>query len=432
MIRLLFVANGHGENAIAARIAGAVLNIAAQPLRLELLPLIGDGAGVGAGAGAPFTSGLEDGAHANAASAASRTAGGAVALQVVGPRKVLPSGGLVAMGNIAAFARDVLAGFPVLLAAQVAFLRRARGRYAAVVAVGDAYALGLAFLAAARPIFVGTAKSVFVAPYGPFERSLLRRAGKVYVRDLPTARELARHGTPAEAPGNVIADLATPDFPAMDGAWLGLLPGSRRHAYADGVRLAGVARTLAARRPTIGALLSVAPTLDAERFAQFLRADGWTVGPLKNVAAPTRADNEGGPARWSAESVAFQAHCGAARLVGWRGPLGALLAASTVVLGQAGTGNEQAAARGLPVVALEGTAGRREDWYRMRQRRLLGDALLLVPAAPSDAAAALDRLLGDPGRLAAMAVAGQVRMGPPGGAPAIGRGILACAGIEQR
>ncbi len=386
MNRLLFVANGHGENAIAARIAAALAAAAARPLRLELLPLIGDGMGFGA---AP--------------------------LALVGPRKLLPSGGLVAMGNVVAFGRDVLAGFPALFAAQLAFLGRARGRYAAVIAVGDAYALGLALLAAARPVFVGTAKSAFVAPYGPFERMLLRRAANVYVRDVPTARELIRHGTRAAAPGNVIADLAGEDQPARAGAWLGILPGSRRNAYADGLRLVGVAQALAARRPTLGGLLSIAPTLDAERFAQLLAAAGWTLDLRAN-----------------GEPVVFEGRFGPARLVGWRGPLGPLLAASTVVLGQAGTANEQAAARGLPVVALEGTEGRREDWYRMRQRRLLGDALLLLPAEAGDAAAVLDGLLGDPERLAAMGAAGRKRMGPSGGAQTIARGILSDAGLEQR
>ncbi|MBC5798741.1 MAG: hypothetical protein GIW94_01985 [Candidatus Eremiobacteraeota bacterium] len=392
---ILFVANGHGENAIAARIAGALPDAAAEPLRVELLSLVGVGV-------------WADG------------------LAVVGPRRALPSGGLVAMGNVRAFGRDVVAGFPALLAAQLGFLRRAHRRYAAVVAVGDAYALGLALLTGMKPVFVGTAKSVFVARYGPLERLLLRRAATVYVRDEPTAHDLVAHGVMAEAPGNVIADLARPEPPALPGTWIGLLPGSRESAYADAVRLGRVARALAARRPHIGALLSVAPALDARRLIGALERDGWTIGP-NSLAGPnvTPAGPHAAPAE-SPPMPMFEARAGPARLAGWSGPLGALLAASSIVLGQAGTANEQAAAQGLPVIALEGT-GKREDWYRMRQRRLLGEALLLVPAQPRAAAAAIEALLADPAHMRHMSEAGRRRIGPPGGAERIARGIVSVA-----
>jgi len=389
---VLFVANGHGENAIAARLAQALSDVATAPLQLELLSLVGLGVSA-------------DG------------------LEIVGPRRALPSGGLVAMGNVRAFARDIVAGFPALLWAQLGFLCRARGRYAAVVAVGDAYALGLALLTGTKPVFVGTAKSIFVARYGPFERFLLQRAARVYVRDEPTARDLIAHGVIAEAPGNAIADLALPELPALPGTWIGLLPGSRESAYADAVRLAQVTRALAMRRPDIGAMLSVAPSLDARRLIRALENDGWTIASKPNSGAnATPTETPTAPAE-SHTMSSFEVRAGAARLVGWPGHLGALLAASSVVLGQAGTANEQAAAQGLPVVALEGT-GKREDWYRMRQRRLLGDALLLVPAHPEGAAAALESLLADTERMRRMSDAGRRRIGPSGGVERIARGIL--------
>jgi uncharacterized protein (TIGR03492 family) len=381
--RILFVANGHGENAIAARIAAEIGAASATPVGLDLFPLVGTGAGV-----AP--------------------------LAVVGPRATMPSGGLVAMGNVRAFSRDLAAGFAALFARQLAFLGTLPP-YDAVVAVGDAFALALA-LAARRPtVFVGTAKSVYVAHYGPVERTLLRRALRLFVRDAATAARLRGQGVPAEAPGNVIVDLTGPGGDAPAGRWLGLLPGSRDDAYGDGVRLARVARALAERVPGLGSLFSIAPTLAPERFIRALEADGWSP-----------AD---GPA--DARHAAFAVRAGGALLVGWTGGLGSLLGASAAVLGQAGTANEQAAAAGIPVLALDRAAGSGSgagaDWYRMRQRRLLGDALLLVPADPAAAAAAVASLLDDPGRLAAMSAAGRDRMGPPGGAAAIARAILEVA-----
>jgi uncharacterized protein (TIGR03492 family) len=374
--RVLFVANGHGETAIAACLAEHVAAVAAAPTGLDLLPLVGTGAG-------------------------------AEPLAVVGPRGTMPSGGLVAMVNVPALAADVRAGYLALLGRQVTFLRAAGARYDALVAVGDAFALALALLARERTVFVGTAKSVFVAPYGPLERALLRAAQRTFVRDVATARHLRARGVAAEAPGNVIVDMVRGGRPPA-GSWLGLLPGSRAEAYPDAVRLARVALALGRLRPGLGALLSVAPTLDAMHLATMLARDGWTVEPGHG-------------------DMPFRAQRANMQLAAWGGPFGALLGASVAVVGQAGTANEQAAAYGVPVFALRGPGAHREDWYRMRQRRLLGDALLLVPPGPAEAAAAIDVRLVDAARVARMRAAGAERMGPPGGAAVIARAIVEAA-----
>jgi len=372
--RILFVANGHGETAIAARLGRAVRErLGGEHLVADLFPLVGDGSGC------------------------------AGELRVVGPTAMMPSGGLVAMGNVRAFARDLGAGFVPLWRRQVRFARDAGARYDALIAVGDVYALGMTLLSGRRPIFVGTAKSAYVAPYGPFERTLLRRARAVFVRDEVTARMLRDRRVDAVAPGNAIVDLVEELPPAVAEPALGLLPGSRAEAYADAVRLARVARELAARGGPAVALLSLAPTLDGRRMAAGLAADGWDLVPGREPG------------------VRFVARSGGARLLGWEGPFGALLAASAVTLGQAGTANEQAAAAGLPVVALASRASGRTDWYRMRQRRLLGEALLLVPQDPAEAAEAIAALGRDPIRRARMGATGRERMGRRGGAAEIAR-----------
>ncbi len=395
MRRILFVANGHGETAIAARIAREIERASPVPIGLDLFPLVGTGAGC-----AP--------------------------LGVVGPRRNLPSGGLVAMGNVRAFSRDLAAGFTGLLGRQVAFIAGAGRTYEAIVAVGDAYALGFALAARLPAVFVGTAKSVYVAPYGPFERTLLRRAVRAFVRDEATAKRLRSQHVRVEAPGNVIVDLADPPLQGQARFGLGLLPGSRDDAYADGVQLARVVRALPERGPDFGGLLSIAPTLDPARFARALGADGWRIAPTPSRLPSTRLRTAG--VAFEAEADAAVTGQRSAHLVGWSGGLETVLASSVAVLGQAGTGNEQAAAAGVPVVALDRKErfGRRSggDWYRMRQRRLLGEALLLVPQDPARAAAEIAGLLADPERLRRMGEAGRLRMGPPGGAAAIARAIL--------
>jgi hypothetical protein len=277
-----------------------------------------------------------------------------------------------------------------LLARQLAFLQTARERYAAVVAVGDVYALLLARLARRPTVFVGTAKSVFVAPYGPVERRVLGTARRVFVRDPATAAYLRARGVAAEAPGNVIADLlatnARVDWHTATER-IALLPGSRAQAYEDAIRLADIARRVIGRVPGAGAIMSIAPGLEAARFAPALAGE-----------PPIGA---------------------------WRDDLGALFAQATIALGQAGTANEAAAACGVPVVALAFDEKRKPAWYRMRQARLLGAALAVVPGDPERAADAIVALLADGVRRARMAQVGRERMGEPGGAAAIAQAIAA-------
>jgi hypothetical protein len=354
---VLFVTNGHGEAAIAARIAGEVRALA--PLVTEHLGLVGEGFGSGAFAD-------------------------------VGPQRTMPSGGLVAMGNVRAFARDLGAGFLGLFARQVTFLRASRGRYAAVVAVGDAYACALARIVRAPLAFVGTAKSVYVAPYGPGERRIIGGARRIFVRDAATAAELRTRGVAAEAPGNVIVDLlASADHVDWRASVrLALLPGSRDRAYADALRLADVVARLRTQARDLDAVLSIAPNLDPQRFAPALERGG---------------------------------------LRPWEGALGALLHGATLALGQSGTANEAAAAEGLPVVALELDGLPRDAWYRKRQFGLLGEALQIVSGEPDAAAAEIAALLADDERRARMGAAGRERMGGPGGARAIAQAIAGLA-----
>jgi tetraacyldisaccharide 4'-kinase len=374
---LLFVTNGHGEAAIAAALAAEVR--ARDGGATEHFPLVG--------AGFAFDGFPE-----------------------VGPRRAMPSGGLVAMGNVANFTRDLRAGWLGLFAAQLAFLGRAARGYRGIVAVGDTYAVALGMRARLPLAFVGTAKSAYVAPYDAVERAFLRRARFVFVRDAATARALRSHGVAARAPGNVIVDLAATDrrFPWTRAERVVVLPGSRDAAYRDVVPLAAAQRALAARRGPFDAALSVAPNLDVAVLTRVLGTAGWTIA--------AHADRPETPFTASATGLVLTA---------WRGPLGALFAGASLAFGQAGTANEAAAAMGLPVVALETAHAPKAAWYRMRQARLLGDALRVVDADPERAADALAALLDDPVRRAAMAAAGRERMGGPGAAAAIGAVLAA-------
>jgi uncharacterized protein (TIGR03492 family) len=384
MSGVLFVTNGHGETAIADRIA-LELRAIVPDVQLDHLALVGRRP--------------------------------ADAMRDVGPRRLMPSGGLIAMGNARNLALDLRAGLLRLTLEQAHFLHGAHGAYRTAVAVGDVYALAMTLLVRARTVFVGSAKSIVVAPYGAFERQLLARTAACYVRDEATARALRRHGVKAGV-ANAIVDLfAMPDDshvePAVAGFTpaLALFPGSREGAYEDAGFLLEVTRGLAAELPTLGAALSVAPGLDVDRFAADARRTGWCA----------RATGH--------ESVPFVLSCNGREIVrAWRGALGPLLARVVLVLGQAGTANEAAAAAGVPVIAFERDRDRKARWYRERQRGLLGDALAVLPGRLSEAVAGVRAILDDVARRERMSEIGRARMGEAGGARRIAECIVSLLG----
>lgn len=373
MNRVLFVTNGHGEIAIAARLALELQ--ALGPIPCDHLALVGD---------FRYPSTMRD----------------------VGPRRSMPSGGVLAMGNVRNIVRDLRAGLLVHTLAQLRFLHGIRGSYTLAVAVGDVFALLMAMRAQARTtVFVGTAKSVHVAPYGPLEERIIAKAGAVFVRDLPTAQQLAAHGISAATAANAIVDLYAGDGAALDVPFeplLAIFPGSREGAYDDAPFLAEVAAGVAQRDAGAGAVLSIAPGIDVERMCALFEADGW------EIARGTQTNQPFSLLRNGTEIVRA-----------WQGPLGAMLRRATLVLGQAGTANEAAAAMGIPIVAFARSGETRAPWYRMRQIGLLGEAMIVAPRDAQAAVAQVCALLHDPARRAEMGRVGRQRMGPPGGAAQI-------------
>ncbi len=378
-MRILFVSNGNGEAAIVERLAKEVLFV--QPsARCEQLALVG--------VPPENTSTVS-----------------------VGPQRQMPSGGLIAMGNVGNIVRDIRAGLLGLTFAQLRFLRKSRRSYQAVVAVGDTYALFMALQVGLPTIYVGTAKSVYVAPYGPGERSILRRAASVFVRDEATAADLRAKGVAGESPGNIIADLYDPDDakPPYHGTpRILLLPGSRGDAYARAVDLLRIVQRISCVEPNLSGVLSLAPGLSPKQFSSALVTAGFTVvQDNRDPQIPLHL-------ALSSSSV----------ISGWCGPLGAAIAQADIVFGQAGTANEAAAAAGTPILAYDSDE---HGWYRMRQRGLLGDAVAILSGTFDQAAEQMKRILHDPHQRERMSQIGRQRMGGRGASQVIAHRIVEIA-----
>lgn len=369
-MRVLFLSNGAGEDAIAVEIARRT-----RGLQIEAMPVVGEGA-----------------------------AWRGVA-EIVGPQRTLPSGGLIPESYWRLF-RDLRDGLAGLVVRQLLFLRRRRP--AVTVAVGDLWPVALAALSGRRPlVFVGTAKSDHHHPYSGLEAWVLRRfVDLALVRDEPTARHLRRRGAPAAWVGNAMMEGLEPtgaDLGVGDGeACLALFPGSREGTYRALPPMLEAYRLLCSQRASPPrALVALAPSVDLERLGA---SSGWTMvrtGRTFGAVAELR-----GPAP-------------PVPLI--QGAFPDVLRRSIVALGQAGTANEQAAGLGIPVVAMEPGGETRLGWYRGRQKGLLGDALRVVEDDPRAAAAELRLLLEDPAERGRRGAVGRDRLGPAGGGLAMAR-----------
>src|SRR3989441_687953 len=363
---VLIVSNGHGEDAVGMALARRLRPSAT----ITAFPL--------AGTGAAYTDVI-----------------------LLEPRRALPSGGFGLRGSWRALWGDLRSGALGHWLAQRAMLRRQRGRYRLVVAIGDVYCLRMAAIAGAPIIFIAIAKSEHNETHRALERWLIRRHARIiFARDQVTAEALHHAGLPARYVGNPLMDTIalTGGRPPLDGTrpTVTILPGSRADAYANLDPLLQMCERIAGHvAPRF--LCALAPGLDLKQVKAAAATIGWVL--------------EG--------EVLHRDHVA----VTLTRAFGDAVQAADVVVGLAGTANEQAAGLGKPVVTFPGPGTQATPQFVRLQKRLLGDALIVVEDG-TDAAEAVVRLLGDPNERATRGNVGRQRMGEPGAVAKIAQAIL--------
>lgn len=395
--RVLFISNGHGEDVIAARIISNLIKITS--LQIMALPIVGMGV----------------------AYAEHR-------IPILFKGYNLPSGGFVRNGfhNLM---MDLRAGLFGLLKGQIRALQQARRDVDLVVCVGDVLLIILAGLYLRRPIiFIPTAKSDYIAPHWRVERWLMRRlCVKIFTRDVVTARSLASRGLPAEFYGNVMMDCLDyhgTDLQGTENHWtIGVLPGSRLEAYENMADIAEVVLAFqklieyrADSRPA-RYLVALAGALSVAEIAGRLLPKEWVFQePDRNEAN-----------RGVVGHLDYQGDRSGIRLTFAQGRFADILAASILVIGLAGTGNEQAVGLGKPVVTFVGRGTQFTVKFVKTQQKLLGEAIRVVDRNPETVAAAIFHILTDHSLRRRMVEVGRERMGATGGAQQIAVAIGALA-----
>ena len=388
-MKILFISNGHGEDAIGARIA-LELRTLEPTWNLEALPIVGRG-----------------------------DAYERIGVRVIGPRWAMPSGGFT-FTSLEWLLADWRSGMYAQTHAQHWAARNSSADV--VIVVGDVYALWVTFSFASKntkplvyqvqPLVsryyqdgltpqtrASRISRVTVDSFTAPERWYMKRVEKVFARDARTAEWLHELGVPqALFAGNVMMDLLTPELeltPVLDGRpVLALLPGTRtdyRFALPIMLETAGLLPEMQAFAAFPGnrSLLEL-PT-------------GWS------WIAPTALETA-----VSADLTAL--HSSGARVPVLRGAFAALLHRAAIALGTAGTGNEQAVGLGVPVVGFATRGPQFTHSFAQAQRRLLGAGLRLESPDPMRLAAMVRLGVTDPAWRSATRAAGLERMGTAGAA----------------
>lgn len=393
---VLFISNGHGEDLMAAQLASA-LQEKIPGLRIMALPLVGAGEAY-----------LRRG------------------IRLAGPTQTLPSGGFL-RNSLKNLWMDLRAGLLSLTFRQIAALKAAASEARMTVCVGDVALVLLAGLFVRRPaVFLPTAKSDYIAPHTALEVWLMRRfCTEVYPRDARTAEGLRKRGVNASYLGNVMMDSMTitgmgfgeetgeewarggdageekaGGAPSGRRIMVGILPGSREEAYQN-MQLIGEAASAFARlvKGNTVFLVALAGGLAMDRLAEVMAGFGW-----RSCARP-EAVQPGLVGCLEREEV---------RLLIFKERFGDILHAAKIVLGLAGTANEQAVGLGKPVVTFVGTGPQFNARFVATQKRLLREAITVVEARPELIAQEMAAILDDPARYRRMQEAGRERMGSAG------------------
>jgi len=357
-VAVLIISNGHGEDALAAVLAKRLKDYLDQ--EILALPLVGLG-----------------------------LAYDQAGIDKIHSQPLLPSGGFAYLGwkNLR---DDIASGLFRQIADQKKVLRNLTG-ISLAICVGDTYNL---FLVAqnlkTEIVFIPTAKSNYIKPHSHLEVAIMRKKALVVLpRDEVTAIDLRKRRVKANCLGNLMMDAIDIKGNAFNlPNPIGILPGSRQDAA---INLKAILKIVEKTKIRDHYLTALTQDFDIESFIDTID--------------------------WERDTSPF-ATCvlkkGLKRVYLGQGLFGDIISQSEIIIGLSGTGNEQAAGLGKPVVTFVGPGTQFTPYFAKKQKKLLGEAVFLVEADYNQVAKAVDYLALHPLECRKRGSVGKERMGSPG------------------
>lgn len=318
--------------------------------------------------------------------------------------KVPPSGGFPTR-SVKGFLKDILTSSYIPLRYCLT-LKRNKEKTDCVVAVGDISLLLLGYLGFHKKIiFLAPAKSDYQNPHYKIEIWLMRKlCNKVFTHDEYTARNLRTEKVTASFVGNPMVDelvesqeVARPFRVAS--FIIGILPGSREEGYKNFLKILTVVEKLWEKYDNLAFITALPSTLDLNKLTNLFKSRDWV------------RDKES--IRKDGIEVSF-----------YYNSFVDIVKHSDIIIGLAGTANEQAAYFGKPIVAFIGTGPQTTGIRIKNQERLLGGCLKYIKDFPGGVVDEVIRLLDDKKLRETRGEIGKKRMGPAGGARKIAEFIM--------
>jgi len=316
---ILFISNGHGEDAIACNLIRAFKNNADGII--DALPLVGTGSAYDKMGITPLTQ-----------------------------NKRLPSGGF--LRHLRHIKEDIKSGLFKNLTNQREALKKSNPDI--VVVVGDVFCLTFAATGTKAPcFFVPTAKSNRFMAHSRIEEMIIKKSAKaVFPRDEETASSLKSHGINAHYLGNPMMDHLSPTGDDLgyspDDTVIGILPGSRQEALHN-----------------LSHILTVVEVLDNYKFVAALTAD-FSMDGLSEYTTDWQL---------TSDRPMMLTHTPTGKQVQITENFTDVLHISKVIIGLAGTANEQAVFVGKPVICFEGFGPQSTRKRFLEQQKLVGKGL---------------------------------------------------------
>ncbi len=386
--QVLFISNGTGEDLNANLILQSLLKIAPE-INIVAMALVGSG-----------------------------NAYQRLGIPLIGPRKMLPSGGIF-YTHFFNLVKDLASGLVGLTLRQIQFLLNYRQYCDFCVAVGDIFPVTMAYLTN-RPFvaFLVSTSSYYEGKLRlpRLTRWCLRspRCLAVFTRDAFTAEDLQQQGVKkAVFAGYPILDVLSPTGKDLNLdpkiPTIALLPGSRLPEALNNLQLQLKVCEAISDLETVQFRVPLVPSITEKDLQTIAKNQGWeyqSSGTLSKIKKN--------------KTIIVQCYWNA---------FADILQQCDLVLGMAGTAVEQAVGLGKPVVQLPGNGPQFTYGFANAQMRLLGISVKTIGKTPNnptlwiDAAYTIQNILKDSQYLEKCQANGRERVGQKGGSDSLAHAI---------
>ncbi|MDI6840132.1 MAG: lipid-A-disaccharide synthase-related protein [bacterium] len=328
--------------------------------------------------------------------------------------KIPPSGGFPTRSPVALL-KDIITSFYIPIRYYIV-IRKIRKTVDYGVVVGDVFLLVIGWLGLLKQLyFLAPAKSDYQKPHYKFEEWLIRKlAVRVFTHDEFTAQNLRKKSISASFLGNPMIDELHPEgnFSAgssRDGIpekkLIGILPGSRVEAYKNFLKILEVVELISNLRNDLAFAAAIPGVLSFKKLIKLSKKSGWQSTLEIHQSEFYKVEIEKKDTKVLLLSNAFVD----------------IIKHSVLIIGLAGTANEQAAALRKPIVSFTGTGPQTSKIRMKNQERLLGGCLKFVNNFPKGVVNEILQLLDNEKLRKTMGEAGVKKMGTPGGAKKIAK-----------